>query len=451
LASAVSHQYNMKRKKFRTYEPNQLMLLPPSIDEWLPQRHLARFIGEIIDMMDIGAIQSEYEKELRGYPPYHPRMLLKVLIYGYSVGIRTSRKLAKACVEDVAFRYLTANQLPDHRTICDFRMRHTEAFHGLFLKSVLLCEEAGLTGLGHIALDGTKIAANASKHKAMSYARIKAEEERLAKEIAEIIDQAQAADEQDDEKYGKDNDGNEMPEELEFRETRLKRIKEAKAALEKRAAERKPDRDDNKDDGKGDPPLPNDNDQYNFTDPESRIMPSSENKKNFTQAYNAQAAVNEHQIIVAAAVSNQSADRTQLPGMMAKVRANTGTLPDDLTADAGYFSEKNVLFLREELQIRALIPPDKQRHGKPLEAPKAEPGPNAPLSEQMRWLLATDIGRTTYALRKILVEPVFGQIKACMNFTRFLLRGEKKVSGEWQLACLCHNLRKLYRYRTAGA
>ena len=447
----MSHQYSMK-KKFRSYEPGQLMLLPPSIDEWLPQRHLARFLSEIIDDMDIGAIQSQYEIELRGYPPYHPRLLLKVLIYGYCIGVRSSRKLAKACVEDVAFRYLTANQLPEHSTIGDFRKRHIEAFSGLFLKVLMLCEEAGLAGVGHIALDGTKVPANASKHKAMSYERMKTEEVRLAREIAEINAQAQAIDSQEDEKYGKDKAGNELPEELQRRETRLRKIQEAKAALEKRAAERKPDNDDKKDGGgKGDPPVPKDKEQYNFTDPESRIMPSSENKKSFTQAYNAQAAVNEHQIIIATQVSNQIADSTQLPGMMAKVRENTETLPDDLTADAGYFSEKNVLFLWDFLQIRALIPPDKQRHGKPFEVPEAEPGPgpDAPLSDQMRWLLATDIGRTTYALRKILVEPVFGQIKTCMNFARFLLRGEKKVSGEWQLACLCHNLRKLYRFQAS--
>ena len=445
----MSHQYGMK-KRFRTYEPGQLMLLPPSIDDWLPEKHLARFLSETIDMMDIAVIQAPYERELRGYPPYHPRMMLNVLIYGYCMGIRSSRRLAQACVEDVAFRFLTANQLPDHRTISDFRKRHIEAFSELFLKVLMLCEGAGLAGVGHIALDGTKVPANASKHKAMSYERIKTEEARLAKEIAEMIAQAQATDNQEDEKFGKDKAGNELPEELQRRETRLRKIREAKAALEKRASERKPDHDDKRDDGdKGDPPVPEDKEQYNFTDPESRIMPSSENKKNFTQAYNAQAAVNEHQIIIATAVNNQIADRTQLPGMMAKVRANTETLPDDLSADAGYFSEKNVLFLWDVLRIRALIPPDKQRHGRPLEVPKVEPGPNAPLSDQMRWLLATDAGRTTYALRKILVEPVFGQIKTCMNFARFLLRGERKVSGEWQLACLCHNLRKLYRFQAS--
>jgi len=443
----MSHPYSME-KKYRYYEPRQLMLLPPSIDEWLPEKHMARFLGEIIDSMNISAIEAPYEKELRGYPPYHPRLMLKVLIYGYCIGVRPSRKLAKECVEDVAFRYLAANQFPDFRTISDFRKRHIEAFSKLFLEVLMLCEEAGLANAGHIALDGTKVGANASKHKAMSYGRIKAEEERLAKEIAEITTQAQATDLQEDRRLGKDNAGNELPDEFKRKEARLEKILKAKAALEKRAAERQ--KESEKEDGtKGDPPKPGDKEQYNFTDPESRIMPSSENKKNFTQAYNAQAAVNENQIIVATSVSNQVSDCPQLPGMMVKVRENTGTLPDDLTADAGYFSEKNVLLLWEVLRIRALIPPDKQRHGRTFKVPEKEPGPRDPLSNHMRWLLSTDIGRTTYALRKALVEPVFGQIKTCMNFRRFLLRGEIKVSGEWHLACLCHNLRKLYQFQGA--
>ena len=437
-------------KKYRTYQPNQLMLLPPSIDEWLPEDHIARFLNEAIEAMDIGAIKATYEQELRGYPPYHPRLMLKVLIYGYCMGIRSSRKIAQECVESVAFRYLTANQMPNFRTISDFRKRHIEAFSALFLEVLKLCTEAGLANVGHVALDGSKIDANASRHKAMSYGRMKTEEERLAKEIAEMMAQAQAADDREDNKFGKDKAGNELPDELKRREARLKKIKEAKAALEKRAAGRHKEQQKDEGDGpKEDPPKPEDNEQYNFTDPESRIMPSSENKKAFIQAYNTQIAVNENQIILAATTNNQIADSPQLPGMMVKVRENTDTLPDDLTADAGYFSEKNVLLTWDVLRIRALIPPGKQQHGKPFKIPEVEPGPRAPLSAHMRWQLGTEIGRGTYALRKALVEPVFGQIKTCINFRRFLLRGEKKAGGEWQLACLCHNLWKLYRFQSA--
>ena len=434
----------MEKKTYRPYNPKQMMLLPPSLDEWLPQDHMARFIDESIDELDISEIQRVYEQELRGYPPYHPRMMLKILIYGYCTGVRSSRKLAKKCVEDVAFRYLAANNFPDFRTISDFRQRHLASFKALFLEVLLLCRQAGIGNLGKVSLDGSKIKANASKHKAMSYGRMKSEEERLMQEIEKLIAQAQRADCEDDEKYGKDKTGDEVPEELKYKESRLKKIREAKAALEKKAAEKKKI-------GDSDPPKPDDTDQHNFTDPESGIMPSSSEKKSFVQAYNAQIAVNEHQVILANGLSAETSDCKQLPGMIAKIRSNNGGLPEDLLADAGYFSNKNVLFAREFLKINAIIPPDKQKHGSPPKGPATEPGPKASPAEMMRWLLKTEQGRALYATRKITVEPVFGQIKRCMGFSQFSLRGIAKTSGEWDLVCLCHNLRKLFTHRLSQA
>lgn len=423
-----------------------MMLLPPSLDDWLPQDHLARFIGEMTDALDISAVQSTYEEELRGYPPYHPLMMLRLLIYGYCTDVRSSRKIAKKCVEDVAFRYLAANNFPDFRTVSDFRQRHLAAFKELFLEVLMLCKEAGLATLGRISLDGSKVKANASKHRAMSYGRMKAEEERLAKEIEELTEKARRTDEEEDQEYGKDKTGDEVPDELKRKEGRQQRILEARAALEKRAAEEK------KDEAKEDvPPKPDGKAQYNFTDPESRIMPSPGDKRSFVQAYNAQIAVNEHQIIVANGLTNEVSDGKQLPKMMAKIRVNNGGLPGDLLADAGYFSKANVLFLREFLKVNALIPPNKQKHGQPIEVPDKEPGPNAGLAEKMRWLLATEAGRSAYALRKVTVEPVFGQIKHCQGFTQFLVRSLPKASGEWDLVCLCHNLRKLFSHRLSQA
>jgi transposase len=436
----------MEKKTYRPYNPKQMMLLPPSLDEWLPQDHLARFIDESIDAMDISAISDHYERELRGYPPYHPRMMLKILIYGYCTGVRASRKLARKCVEDVAFRYLAANNFPDFRTISDFRQMHLAAFKELFLQVLVLCRAAGLTTLGHIALDGSKFKAHASKHKAMSYGRMKAEEERLKQEIEQLVAQAQRIDREEDLKYGKDKSGDEVPDELKRKEDRLKRIQEAKAALEEEAAKAR-----GKDDS-GDPPKPDDKTQRNFTDPESRIMPSSSDKGSFIQGYNGQIAVNEHQIIMANGLTASSADCPQLVPMTAKVRANAGGVPENFTADAGYFSNANVLFLREFLRINALIPPDKQKHGRLSKEPEVATDSTS-VTNMMKVLLAMEDNRALYALRKVLVEPVFGQIKRCMGFTQFLVRGQAKASGEWDLVCLCHNLRKLFgsRMKPVGA
>jgi len=294
--------------------------MPASMRDWLPSDHLAYFISDIVDNLDLSAIMERYSGEDRGYPPYHPAMMVKVLLYAYCIGVASSRKIEKRLCEDIAFRVLAANNTPDFRTISDFRKDHLKALAGLFLQVLKLCQKAGLVKLGHVALDGTKIKANASKHKAMSYKRMKEEEVRLEAEVAELLKKAESVDEEEDQRYGKGKKGDELPKELAFRDSRLKRIQEAKAALEAEArleAEKKPD----KNDGDGTPP---DKAQRNFTDPDSHIMPTSGGKY-FIQAYNAQAAVDSaNQIIVAAEVTNKPTDRGQAEPMMDIVKVNAG-------------------------------------------------------------------------------------------------------------------------------
>lgn len=428
-------------KVFRPYEPEQILLMPASLQEWLPPEHLAYFISDVVDHMDLSAIMSRYEAEERGYPPYHPRMMVKVLLYAYCMGVPSSRKMEKRLHEDIAFRVLAANNTPDFKTIADFRRDHLQALAGLFLQVLELCQKAGLVKLGHVSLDGTKVKANASKHKAMSYGRMKEEEQRLETEVRELLKRAQKVDEEEDRRYGKGRRGDELPQELAFRESRLKKIREAKAALEaeaRGAAERA------KVEGKEQPGVPQDRTQRNFTDPESRIMPAP-GGKHFVQGYNAQAAVDSaHQVIVAADVTNQPSDKGQAEPLMEQVRHNTGQLPREVSADAGYFSAKAVKKMTE-LGVEAFMPPHKVRHSAPLApAPRGRIPKDLSLIEQMRRKLRTQRGKKRYALRMETVEPVLGQIKQGRGFRQFLLRGMKKVTGEWQLICTGHNLLKLF-------
>jgi transposase len=298
-------------KTFRPYEPDQVFLMPASMKEWLPSDHLAYFISDVVDHLDLSAIMERYAGEERGYPPYHPGMMVKVLLYAYCTGVASSRKIERHLCEDIAFRVLAANNTPDFRTISDFRKDHLKALAGLFLQVLKLCQKAGLVKLGHVALDGTKIRANASRHKAMSYKRMKEEEARLEAEVMELLKKAATVDEEEDQRYGRGKRGDELPKELAFRESRLKKIREAKAALEAEVrleCEKRP--------GKGEKDAtPPDNTQRNFTDPDSRIMPAP-GGKHFIQAYNAQAAVDSaHQVIVAAEVTNKPSDRGQTEPM----------------------------------------------------------------------------------------------------------------------------------------
>ena len=409
--------------------------------DWLPSDHLAYFISDIVDNLDLSAIMERYSGEDRGYPPYHPAMMVKVLLYAYCIGVASSRKIEKRLCEDIAFRVLAANNTPDFRTISDFRKDHLKALAGLFLQVLKLCQKAGLVKLGHVALDGTKIKANASKHKAMSYKRMKEEEVRLEAEVAELLKKAESVDEEEDQRYGKGKKGDELPKELAFRDSRLKRIQEAKAALEAEArleAEKKPD----KNDGDGTPP---DKAQRNFTDPDSHIMPTSGGKY-FIQAYNAQAAVDSaNQIIVAAEVTNKPTDRGQAEPMMDIVKVNAGQLPCQMSADAGYFSSDAVSNLTV-LGIDVYMPPDKIGHRFTLPpAPRGRIPQCLSIADRMRRKLRTKKGKVCYGLRKELPEPVFGQIKQVRGFNHFLLRGLENVSSEWKVICTGHNLLKLFK------
>ena len=428
-------------KTFRPYAPDQMLLMPVALQEWLPLDHLAYFISDVVDQLDLSAIMSRYEKEERGYPPYHPRMMVKVLVYAYCVGVPSSRRIEKRLHEDIAFRVLAANNTPDFRTISDFRKEHLEALGGLFAQVLELCQRAGLVKLGHVALDGTKVKANASKHKAMSYGKMKEKEAWLETEVEQLLKEAQEVDEEEDRRYGKERRGDELPPELAFRESRLKKIREAKAALE---AEVKEGAEKAKAQGKDHPVVPGEKAQRNFTDPDSRIMPAPGGKE-FLQAYNCQAAVDSaHQVIVAADVTAQPSDKTQGLPMVKQIEFNTGSLPKEASADAGYFSAKAIGELYT-LGVDPFIPPHKTRHGTVLPpAPRGRiPGHLSP-QDRMRRKLRTKRGRKRYALRMETVEPVFGQIKQARGFRQFLLRGVEKVRGEWSLICTGHNLLKLF-------
>jgi hypothetical protein len=374
-------------------------------------------------------------------------MMVKVVLYAYCIGVPSSRKIERRLEEDIAFRVLAANNTPDFRTISDFRKDHLKALAALFVQVLKLCSKAGLVKLGHVALDGTKIKANASKHKAMSYKRMKEEEARLEAEVQDLLRKAEAVDEEEDHTYGKKKRGDELPKELAFRESRLKKIKEAKAALEADVREAF-----EQSEGKGQKGtrVPEDKAQRNFTDSESRIMPSSGGKQ-FEQAYNAQAAVDSsNQVIVAAEVTNHSSDRGLATPMMQQVKANMGRLPGQMSADAGYFSSDEVKNLTTD-GIDVYMPPDKMHHAyKMSAAPRGRMPKGLSIVDRMRRKLRTKQGRKRYGLRKELPEPVFGQIKQARGFRQFLLRGIEKVRGEWQIICAGHNVLKLFAARKSG-
>ena len=326
-------------KTYLPYDPDQQLLLPAALQAWLPSDHLVYFISDVVEQLDLSDIMARYERERRGGPPYHPRMMVKVLLYGYCVGVSSSRRIATRLHEDIGFRVLAANSAPDFRTISDFRKDHLEALSGLFLQVLKLCQRWGLVKLGHVALDGTKVKANASKHKAMSYRRMKEREARLQAEVAELLKRAQEVDDEEDRRYGKDQRGDELPEELAFRESRLQKIREAMAALE---AEARAAAEQAAEEGKNHPGVPDDKTQRNFTDAESHIMPGP-GGRDFLQAYNCQAVVDhEHQVIVAAQATDQASDKQQAVVMVEEAIDNTGAIPKEVSADAGYYSAKAV-------------------------------------------------------------------------------------------------------------
>ena len=437
-------------KSYRPYFPEQDFLLPPSLREWLPEDHLAYFVSDLIDQLDLSAIESHYEREERGYPPYHPRMMSKVLIYGYCVGVFSSRRLEKRLVEDIGFRVLAAGNEPDFRTIAEFRRIHLKALEGLFEQVLRLALKLGAMRLGRVAIDGSKVKANASKHKAMSYRRMQEEEKRLKEEARRLLSEAEQTDKEEDRRFGRAGRSEDLPAELARREERLRRIAAAKQELEQRAraedAAGKNDKDkpsgsgrtsDKRREGK-----PKPNAQHNFTDPESQIMKGPDG---FVQAYNAQIAVEPALgLIVAQALTQQANDKNQLLPMIDAIKKQSGQKPCEVLADSGYCSEQNLSQAPSSIDL--YVATGKQKHNQ-----VAHPAPRGPIPrsatvvDRMQRKLRTEAGRAIYATRKTIVEPVFGNIKEGRGFRRFLLRGVEKVRSEWALVCATHNVLKLYR------
>jgi len=427
-------------KTYRPYVPEQDLLLPPSLREWLPEDHLAYFVSDLIDHLDLSAITAVYEDEERGYPPYHPVMLTKVLVYGYCVGVFSSRRIQRRLLEDIPFRVLAAGNEPDFRTIADFRKTHLTALKGFFEQVLQVARDLGTLRVGRVALDGSKVKANASKHKAMSYGRMREKREQLRDEVQQLLAQAEAVDAAEDAEYGPDRRGDELPAELQRRESRLKRIREATRALKARAKEDAAAKGQPVDSAKPDPKA-----QYNFTDPESRIMKGPDG---FVQAYNVQVAVDEQQLIVGQAVTQETNDKKQLIPMITIIEEQSGDTPTQLLADAGYCSDANLTAIADTT-IDAYISTRKQTHGerpgRPGPCPRGPLPKTATRVDRMARKLHTKAGAAVYAARKAIVEPVIGQIKQARGFRQFLLRGLEKVQGEWSLVCTTHNILKLYR------
>jgi transposase len=444
-------------KVYRPYFPEQDFLLPPSLREWLPEDHLSYFVSDLIDQLDLSQIEQHYEREERGYPPYHPRMMTKVLVYGYCVGVFSSRRLEKRLSEDIAFRVLAAGNEPDFRTISEFRRIHLKALEGLFVQVLQLALKLGAMKLGRVAIDGTKIKANASKHKAMSYERMLREEQRLREEVKQLLAEAEQTDKDEDKRYGRNRRGDELPAELGRREERLKRIAEAKKALDARARAEAEQKDQNSDKngrpgagskrGRRAAAQPKPKAQHNFTDPESRIMKGPDG---FVQAYNAQAAVEPAlQLIVGQALTQQANDKQQLIPMIERVREQAGQKVQQVLADSGYCSEENLRKAAKK-KVDLYVATGKQKHNQPVpSSPRGRIPKSATLVERMKRKLMSKAGQGIYARRKTIVEPVFGQIKQAQGFRQFLLRGVDKVRSEWALVCATHNMLKLYRACTA--
>jgi transposase len=460
---------------FRAYSPEQPHLLPPAPQDWLSPDHLAYCIRDIVQQIDFSGFAAGYSQDGRGAAAYDPKMMVSLILYAWCQQVYSSRKIARLCRDDLGGRFLAAGHTPDFRCINDFRLRHAEALSGLFLQSLRLCQEAGMVSLGHLALDGTKLCANASKHKAMSYGRMTEQEERLTKEIAEMLERAAREDAEEDAQFGKEQAGSLFPKEIARRESRLAKLREAKAALEaqvRAAAEAKQAEREAKERARAEagqgklggrkptPPeqaQPKPEAQRNFTDPESRIMKGGDGA--WVQGYNGQAVVDsDRQVITACDLTDMAADAPHLESILEQSVRNTGAKPDTLSADPGYFSAANVTAL-EAQGIEALIPPDRQRHGTPMAPAAALPNEELaqmPVIERMRHQVSTAVGRAGYATRKKTVEPTFGQIKGCPGhpgFRQFLRRGLEKCQQEWSWVCAAHNLRKYMRYglRQAGS
>jgi transposase len=455
-----------EEKSFRPYDPDQVLLMAPALHDWIPEGDLAHFVSDLVETsLDLSEIYASYESE-RGYPPYDPRLMLKLLIYGYAAGVVSSRKLEQATHRDVAVRMLCADQHPDFRSIARFRARHLEALAGLFVQALRLCKKAGLVKMGTLAIDGTKLRANASRRKAMSYERMGRAEAALEAEIAAIeaqaeaiLAEAEASDRAEDERYGPERRGDELPDELARRESRLVRIREAKAALEAEEVERerarqaqlraegrkprKPDPDD-------EPPAPRPSAQRNFTDPDSKIMKTSDGS--FHQCFNGQAVVDSQaQVIVACELTDEAPDARQLEPALRQLGENLkaieAELPEGaaLLGDAGYFSEENIATTAER-GLDPYLATGRFKHSEPQPpAPRGRVPKDATAKQRMARKLRTKRGRSAYAKRKTIVEPVFGQMDTVQSAKRLLLRGKPAARAQWRFHCAIHNLLKLHR------
>ena len=440
-------------KHFRPWKIDQAQLLPPSVSDFVPEDHLARFVVSLVrESLDLRAITAQYASAL-GQPPFDPRLMVALLLYAYACGIYSSRRIARACRERTDFMMIVALDAPDFRTISDFRKRHLKALAGLFVQVLRLAEAAGLVKLGHVVLDGTKIKANASKHKAMSYARMKKREAELQAEVDGWLAAAEAADAEEDKAFGTDKRGDELPDWVADKEKRLAKIREAKAALEAEAeaaaeeerrieAEKEKQRqaEGRKRTGKKPKPPSSEPDakaQRNFTDPESRILKT---KDGFIQGYNAQAAVDgQAQVIVEHGLTSSTSDQDQLVALVDGIETNLGRKPAEASADAGYCSEANLAAF-DARGINAYVATGRAK--RPADAKRRIGGP---LTQAMRSKLKRAGWRSRYRLRKQIVEPVFGQIKQARGFRQFLLRGIDNVRAEWAMICTAHNLLKLAR------
>jgi transposase len=442
-------------KTYRDWSNDQSYLFPPSPHDWLPEGDLVYFLLDTVATLDLSPLFAHYERELRGQPPFHPRMMVALLLYCYATGTRSSRKIMRRCQIDVACRVIVGEDAPDFRTISDFRKIHLARLEGLFIEVLKLCALAGLAKVGTIALDGTKVKANASRHKAMSYDRMKTEEIRLKEEIAKLLAEAKAADEADDQEHGPNRQGEELPDELARRQSRLAKIQQAKKLLEERARlEATEEAARRQAEGKSPPTtppaeaVPEPKDQINFTDPESRIMKAS--NKGWDQCGNAQAVTNEHQIILAADVTDQANDVRQLVPMVAQTQANLAAAGvteaiESALGDAGYYSEANAKNLEQQGIEADLATERLKHHEKIASAPRGRIPADLSAKQRMARKLRTKKGRLMYAKRKGMIEPIFGQLKQVLGLRQFSLRGLSSMRGEWRLMATVHNLLKLWR------
>jgi transposase len=460
VSESLAHRGRGMSKTFRDWSPDQPSMLPPSPRDWLPEDDLVYFLLDTVASFDLAPFFAYYERETRGQPPFHPRMMVSLLLYCYSTGTRSSRKIMRRCQVDVACRIIVAEDIPDSRTISDFRKKHLDRLEALFVDVLKLCASAGLAKVGTIALDGTKIKANASRHKAMSYDRMPEEEARLKQEIATILAEAESADAAEDASHGRDRRGDELPQELARRQSRLAKIQQAKAMLEERARAEAAEAAARRQEGGKTPPavppaeaVPEPKDQINFTDPDSRIMKVS--NKGWDQCGNAQAVANEHQIILAADVTHQANDKRQALPMIDQTRANleaVGMKPAIGAAvmDTGYYGEANTQGL-ESRGIDPYVATERLKHHEEIpQAPRGRiPGDHS-AKQRMARKLRTKKGRATYAKRKGMIEPIFGQLEQVLGFRQFSLRGMAQMRGEWRLLCAVHNLLKLWRATQAA-